>query len=98
MKKLLKFLPITLAILICFSNEMRSQVSNQLEMLDIFNLEYVSDPQISPNGQKIIYVRNFSDIMTDRNLSNLWIANFDGSQNRPLMTGEQNDRSPRWSH
>ena len=23
---------------------------------------------------------------------------FDGTQNRPLTTGEQNDRSPRWSH
>ncbi|MFY0594429.1 S9 family peptidase [Roseivirga sp.] len=74
------------------------QVSNQLEMLDIFNLEYVSDPQISPDGQKVIYVRNFKDVMTDRNLSNLWIASFDGSSNRPLTTGEQNDRSPKWSH
>ena len=74
------------------------QVSNRLEMLDIFNLEYVSDPQISPDGSKVIYVRNFKDVMTDRNLSNLWIANFDGSQNRPLTTGEQSDRSPIWSH
>jgi len=76
----------------------QAQISNQLEMLDIFNLEYISDPQISPDGSQIIYVRNFKDVMTDRNLSNLWIANFDGSKNRPLTTGEQNDRSPRWSH
>ena len=75
-----------------------AQVSNQLEMLDIFNLEYISDPQISPDGSKVIYVRNFKDVMTDRNLSNLWIVNFDGSKNRPLTTGDQNDRSPRWSN
>ncbi len=75
-----------------------SQVSDRLEMLDIFNLEYVSDPQISPDGNKIIYVRNFKDVMTDKNLSNLWIVNFDGSQNRPLTDGKQGDRSPRWSH
>jgi len=61
-------------------------------------MEFVSDPQISPDGSKIIYVRNFKDIMTDKNLSNLWIVNFDGSQNRPLTTGNQNDFSPRWSH
>lgn len=67
-------------------------------MLDIFNLEFVSDPQISPDGSKVIYVRNFKDVMTDRNLSNLWIASFDGSMNRPLTTGNQNDRSPRWSN
>ena len=74
------------------------QQKTNLELTDIFNMEFVSDPQISPDGSKIIYVRNFKDIMTDKNLSNLWIVNFDGSQNRPLTTGNQNDFSPRWSH
>lgn len=96
--KALKNLTLFLTLLLTFTVNLKAQVSNQMEMLDIFNLEYVSDPQISPDGQKIIYVRNFKDIMTDRNLTNLWIASFDGSQNRPLTTGEQNDRSPRWSH
>ncbi|MEC3964472.1 S9 family peptidase [Flagellimonas halotolerans] len=74
------------------------QVKSNLELLDIFNMEYVSDPQISPDGSKIIYVRNFKDVMTDRNLSNLWIINFDGSNNRPLTTGNHNDFAPKWSH
>lgn len=96
--KALKNLTVLLTLLLTCAVNLQAQVSNQLEMLDIFNLEYISDPQISPDGQKIIYVRNFKDIMTDKNLSNLWSANFDGTQNRPLTTGEQNDRSPRWSH
>ena len=75
-----------------------SQVQSNLELLDIFNMEFVSDPQISPDGSKIIYVRNFKDVMTDRNLSNLWIVNFDGTNNRPLTTGNHNDFYPRWSH
>ena len=75
-----------------------SQGKTNLELTDIFSLEYVSDPQISPDGTRVIYVRNFKDIMTDRNLSNLWIVNFDGSGNRPLTTGNQNDSHPRWSH
>ncbi|MGB5481241.1 MAG: S9 family peptidase [Eudoraea sp.] len=74
------------------------QQKTNLELTDIFNMEFVSDPQISPDGTKIIYVRNFKDIMTDKNLSNLWIVNFDGSQNRPLTNGNQNDLAPRWSH
>jgi acylaminoacyl-peptidase len=36
--------------------------------------------------------------MTDKNLSNLWMVNFDGSNNRPLTTGNNNDYYPRWSH
>ncbi len=77
---------------------LHAQTSSHLELLDVFSMEYVSDPQISPDGSKIIYVRNFKDVMTDRNLSNLWMVNFDGSGNRPLTTGNQNDLYPRWSH
>jgi dipeptidyl aminopeptidase/acylaminoacyl peptidase len=69
----------------------------KFEPIDVFDLEFVSDPQISPDGQHIIYVRNFKDIMTDKNLSNLWITKFDGSDNHPLTTGNHNDRSPKWS-
>jgi len=64
---------------------------------DIFNFEFATDPQISPDGKKIIYVRQFSDIMADRRCSNLWIINFDASDQRPLTTGCFRDTSPRWS-
>lgn len=80
------------------SFSLQAQNSDKLELLDVFNFEYISDPQISPDGQKIVYVRNFKDIMSDQNLSNLWMVNFDGSQNRPLTTGNQRDFQPRWSH
>ena len=64
---------------------------------DVFDLEYVSTPNVAPDGNKIVYVRNFKDIMTDNNHSNLWIINKDGSGNYPLTTGNQNDHSPLWS-
>ncbi len=64
---------------------------------DIFGLEYASDPQISPDGRQIVYVRNFMDIMVDRRRSNLWIVNYDGSDHRPLGSGSVDWRSPRWS-
>lgn len=69
----------------------------KLVYMDVFQLEWISDPQISPDGQKIIYVRNYNDAMTDKTYSNLWIVNFDGSDIRPITTGNHNDNSPRWS-
>ncbi|WP_289644719.1 S9 family peptidase [Maribacter aestuarii] len=75
-----------------------TQATSNLELLDIYNMEFISDPQISPDGSKILYVRNFKDIMTDKNLSSIWIVNYDGSGNRPITTGNQNDVYPRWSH
>ena len=64
---------------------------------DVFDLEFASDPRISPDGSQVVYVRNFMDVMTDRQRSNLWIVQSDGSDHRPLTTGVHNDASPRWS-
>ena len=96
--KVNSFLTLLSCLFLTIAVQAQDKVSDKLEMLDIFNLEFISDPQISPDGEKVIYVRNFKDVMTDRNLSNLWIVNFDGTENRPLTTGKQNDRSPRWSN
>ncbi|KPJ84471.1 MAG: acyl-peptide hydrolase [Gemmatimonas sp. SG8_17] len=75
----------------------QSDQANRFQLADVFQLEMASDPQISPDGSKIVYVRNFMDIMTDRQRSNLWIINYDGSDHRPLTTGNSNYSSPRWS-
>ncbi len=64
---------------------------------DVFHLEYASDPQISPDGRQVVYVRNWMDIMTDRRRSHLWIVGSDGSSHRPLTSGDHNDGSPVWS-
>lgn len=87
-----------LLLFLSLSQFVQAQTTQKLELIDVFNLEFVSDPQISPDGRQVIYVRNFKDIMTDKNLSNLWIINFDGTQNRPLTTGNQRDVQPRWSN
>jgi dipeptidyl aminopeptidase/acylaminoacyl peptidase len=64
---------------------------------DVFQLEVAGDPRISPDGSRVVYVRSSMDIMTDRQRSNLWIVDYDGSNHRPLLTGQQNFSSPRWS-
>ena len=71
---------------------------DRLQPMHWFDLETVSDPQISPDGLRIVYVRHSRDIMTDRAHSNLWIVNAGGEKHRPLTTGKHSDASPRWSH
>lgn len=70
---------------------------NVLRPADVFELEWASDPQVSPDGQQVAYVRNFMDVMTDRRRSNIWIVDTDGSDHRPLTSGNANSSSPRWS-
>jgi len=87
----------TLTLLIAFTLLQAQQKSNILEPIDVFDLEYAADPQVSPNGASVVYVRNFKDIMTDKNRSNLWTIDANGKNHRPLTTGMENDRLPRWS-
>ena len=71
--------------------------SHKLTVMDEFQLQLPTDPQISPDGKNIVYVRRFADPMTDRRYSNLWLVNSDGTNHRPLTSGNHNDASPRWS-
>lgn len=65
---------------------------------DIFQMEYAADPAISPDGAWIAYVRRWSDPMTDRRYSNIWVVRRDGSGHRPVTTGKFSEDSPTWSH
>ena len=71
--------------------------TQRLHSIDVFQLEYTDDVQISPDGSSIVYVRVSHDIMTDRARRNLWIVNADGTNNRPLRSEAKNFMSPRWS-
>ena len=71
--------------------------SRRLHSIDVFQLEYADDVQISPDGSRIVYVRVSHDIMTDRTRRNLWMIDADGTNNRPLRSETRSFSSPRWS-
>ena len=70
---------------------------SKFEPMDVFDLEWASDPRVSPDGKTVVYVRKSNDIMKDRERSNLWQVSVDGTNHRPLYSGLNNIRSPRWS-
>jgi len=86
-----------LSLLASFSSAAEEPDDDRFHPIDVFQLEHASAPRISPDGQCIVYVRNFMDIMKDRRRSNLWIINSDGTEHRPLTSGKHSDSSPRWS-
>ena len=64
---------------------------------DVFEMEYADDPQVSPDGSRVAYVRTSMDIMTDRGRRTIWVVDTDGGNHRPLVSGQGNYSSPRWS-
>ena len=70
--------------------------SDLFQPMDMFGLEWASDPQISPDGKRVAYVRNSVDVMKDRRRSQIWLVNTDGTDHRPLSSGT-GEFAPRWS-
>ncbi|HYX47665.1 MAG TPA: S9 family peptidase [Sphingomicrobium sp.] len=64
---------------------------------DLFNLEVATDPEISPDGRTIAYVRRSNDIMTDKARPTIWLIDVATGQQRPLVAGSGSYYSPRWS-
>jgi acylaminoacyl-peptidase len=70
--------------------------ADRFQPMDVFGLEWASDPQISPDGRRIAYLRNSMDVMKDRRRSQIWILDADGGDHRPITSGG-GEFSPRWS-
>ena len=64
---------------------------------DLFKLSGVTDPQISPDGSRIAYVRAAADVMTDKVVPSIWLVDAASGVQRPLVTGAGAHFSPRWS-
>jgi acylaminoacyl-peptidase len=67
-----------------------------LGLMDVFELEAAADPQLSPDGERVVYRRLRMDVMEDRQRADLWVVDADGQSHRPLVTGAD-AASPRWS-
>ncbi len=67
------------------------------DRMDVFELEWVSNPQIAPDGRRVVYQRNSMDIMTDNATSRLWMINVDGKDHAPLTGRDVAESGATWS-
>ena len=64
---------------------------------DLFRFQWVSDPQVSPDGAQVVFVRTSVDEKKDTYLTSIWsVATTAGSTPRRITNGPH-DSSPRWS-
>ena len=64
---------------------------------DIFAFVWVADPQISPDGSQVAFVRVSIDEKKDAYDTAIWLAKTDGSEPPRAITSGIRDTSPRWS-
>ncbi|WP_448591538.1 S9 family peptidase [Thermoflexus hugenholtzii] len=64
---------------------------------DLFRIFGVSDPRVSPDGQRVVFVVKRIDPEKNRYLSHLYLADLRTGEVRSFTAGEVSDRAPRWS-
>ena len=64
---------------------------------DFYNMQIVTDPQVSPDGKWVAYVVSTNDRGADETRSAIWMVSWDGMQQIPLTNPAHEISSPRWS-
>lgn len=64
---------------------------------DWYGMKTVSDPQLSPDGKLLVYAVRSTDKKEDKQISHLWLASWEGTENLQLTRGKESASSPRWS-
>ena len=57
----------------------------------------LGDPQVSPDGTKLLYGVSYSSIADNRSCRNLWISDIDGGNARQLTSYAKSVSNARWS-
>jgi dipeptidyl aminopeptidase/acylaminoacyl peptidase len=64
---------------------------------DLFNINLIDDPQISPDGKAIAYVLTTPDLDQNKYHSHIWLIPSAGGKPRQFTFGAGKDHAPRWS-
>ena len=63
----------------------------------VYDLVSAADPQVSPDGTRVVYALGRADREHDRATSQLWLSAIDGANPRRLTWNGDRNREARWS-
>jgi dipeptidyl aminopeptidase/acylaminoacyl peptidase len=87
---------IALAVLICAAFLAFAQKRSITEK-DLFQFNWIGDPQISPDGSRVAFVKVTVNDKKDGYDTSLWSVAMAGNEQPRRMTSGNHDASPRWS-
>ncbi|MES1222904.1 MAG: S9 family peptidase, partial [Bacteroidota bacterium] len=74
-----------------------AQQKRPVSPIDIYRLQHVSDPHVSPDGKWILYVLSTVDTIKDKRNSDIWMTSWDGKENIQITNSPDGESSPRFS-
>jgi hypothetical protein len=71
--------------------------THRFSVHDMLAVERISDPQVSPDGEWIVFVVRKTDLDENRGRKDLWLVRIDGTELRRLTSHPSDDTNPRWA-
>jgi dipeptidyl aminopeptidase/acylaminoacyl peptidase len=87
---------LVLAVPGCLFAVVAAEDTHPFSVHDMLAMDRIGDPQVSPDGQWVVFVVRTTDLEANRGRHNLWLARTDGSEARPLTSHPAADSNPRW--
>jgi Tol biopolymer transport system component len=91
---------VTLLLIVCAAGAAAADQTGSRRTLkpdDLFRVQDLSDPQVSPDGLWVAYVVTTNDPNPDEARSAIWMVSWDGSQRLQLTNAADGTGKPRWS-
>jgi len=76
---------------------LRAQQKRPVAPIDLYRLQNMTDPQISPDGKWVLYILSTVDTVKDKRNRDLWMVSWDGKEQVQLTNGPESESSPRFS-
>ncbi len=83
---------VLLATSCCFAQAKRSITEK-----DLFRFQWIGDPQVSPDGSQVVFVKVNVNDKKDGYETSLWTVATDGASAPRRLTNGKHDSDPRWS-
>src|SRR5215211_4190057 len=64
---------------------------------DLIGAVRVADPQLSPDGRTVVYMRTTTDVKSGKRNGDLWSVPAEGGAAKELLGGEKSENTPRWN-
>jgi dipeptidyl aminopeptidase/acylaminoacyl peptidase len=71
--------------------------SHPITIQDLVAFDRLSEPEVSPDGKRMVFVLSRVDLEANKRRTDLWLVDTDGTDLRRLTSHEGGDSGPRWA-
>jgi dipeptidyl aminopeptidase/acylaminoacyl peptidase len=79
-----------------FAQSPASTSPRPMTIVDLLNVPRLSEPQLSPDGKQVAFVRSDADWKANKRITHIWRVPIGGEPTQ-ITTGAEGESNPRWS-